>query len=116
MSHAAAGKLLDYAWPGNVRELRNAIEHAVALTRYEKITVEDMPEKIRAYRSSHVFVGGSDPAELIPLEEVERRYILHVVQAVGGNKTLAARVLGLDRKTLHRKLCLYGAAERDEKS
>jgi len=116
MSHAVAEKLLSYTWPGNVRELRNAIEHAVALTRYEEITVEDLPEKIRAYRSSHVFVGGSDPAELIPLEEVERRYILHVVQAVGGNKTLAARVLGLDRKTLHRKLGLYGTAEHDEKS
>ncbi len=116
MSHAVAEKLLSYTWPGNVRELRNAIEHAVALTRYEEITVEDLPEKIRAYRSSHVFVGGSDPAELIPLEEVERRYILHAVQAVGGNKTLAARVLGLDRKTLHRKLRLYGTAEREEKS
>jgi DNA-binding NtrC family response regulator len=110
MSHAVAGKLLDYAWPGNVRELRNAIEHAVALTRYEEIAVEDLPEKIRASRSSHVLIGSNDPAELIPMEEVERRYILHVMQAVGGNKTLAARVLGFDRKTLHRKLSLYGSA------
>lgn len=92
MSHAVADRLLGYTWPGNVRELRNAVEHAVALTRYEEIAVEDLPEKIRAYRSSHVFVGGHDPTELIPLEEVERRYILHVMQAVGGNKTLAARV------------------------
>jgi DNA-binding NtrC family response regulator len=116
MSHAVADKLLGYTWPGNVRELRNAIEHAVALTRYEEIMVEDLPEKIRAYHSSHVFVGGNDPAELVPMEEVERRYVLHVLQTVGGNKTLAARVLGFDRKTLHRKLCLYGAADRDEKS
>jgi DNA-binding NtrC family response regulator len=115
MSHAVADKLLGYTWPGNVRELRNAIEHAVALTSYEEITVEDLPEKIRAYRSSHVFVGGSDPTELIPMEEVERRYILHVVHAVGGNKTLAARVLGFDRKTLYRKLDLYGDADHDPK-
>ena len=116
MSHAVADKLLGYTWPGNVRELRNAIEHAVALTCYEELTVEDLPEKIRAYHSSHVFVGGDDPAELIPMEEMERRYILHVMQTVGGNKTLAARVLGFDRKTLHRKLHLYGAADRDEES
>ena len=116
MSHAVADKLLGYTWPGNVRELRNAMEHAVALTSYEEITVEDLPEKIRAYHSSHVFVGGNDPAELIPMEEVERRYILHVMQTVGGNKTLAARVLGFDRKTLHRKLHLYGAADHDENS
>ena len=116
MSHAVADKLFGYAWPGNVRELRNAIEHAVALTCYEELTVEDLPEKIRAYHSSHVFVGGDDPAELIPMEEMERRYILHVMQTVGGNKTLAARVLGVDRKTLHRKLHLYGAADRDEES
>jgi two-component system response regulator HydG len=115
ISHAVADKLLGYAWPGNVRELRNAIEHAVALTRYEEITVEDLPEKIRAYRGSHVLVGGDDPTELVPMEEVERRYILHVMQAVGGNKTLAARVLGLDRKTLHRKLHLYGAAESNDR-
>ncbi len=95
LSHAVAEKLLGYAWPGNVRELRNAIEHAVALTRYEEITVEDLPEKIRAYHHSHVFVGGNDPAELVLMEEVERRYVLHVLEAVGGNKTLAARSSGI---------------------
>jgi DNA-binding NtrC family response regulator len=114
MSHAVADKLCGYAWPGNVRELRNAIEHAVALTRYEEITVEDLPEKIRAYRHNDVLVGGSNPAELVPMEEVERRYILHALKVVGGNKTLAARALGLDRKTLHRKLRHYGAAGPDE--
>ena len=86
-------------WPGNVRELRNVIERAVALTRFDKLTVEDLPEKIRDYRSSQVVLGGNDPGELLPLEEVERRYILHVLDAVGGNRTLAARTLGLDRKT-----------------
>jgi two-component system response regulator HydG len=114
MSHAVADKMCGYAWPGNVRELRNAIEHAVALTQYEEITVEDLPEKIRAYRHNDLLVGGSNPAELVPMEEVERRYILHAIQVVGGNKTLAARALGFDRKTLHRKLRHYGAAGPEE--
>ena len=101
-----------YAWPGNVRELRNVIERAVALTRFEKLAVDDLPEKIRDYRSSHMVIGGNDPADLMPLEDVERRYILHVLEAVGGNKTNAARVLGLDRKTLYRKLQQYGQADK----
>ena len=87
ISDTAAERLLAYAWPGNVRELRNVIERAVALTHYDKIAVEDLPEKIRDYRSSQVFIGGEDPTELVPLEEVERRYILHVLHAAGGNKT-----------------------------
>lgn len=108
ISENAAEKLLNYSWPGNVRELRNVIERAIALTRYEKLAVEDLPEKIRDYRSSQVFIGGSDPSELISMEEVERRYILHVLKSVGGNKTMAARILGLDRRTLYRKLEQYG--------
>ena len=116
ISDKVAAKLLGYMWPGNVRELRNAIEHAVALTRYERIAVEDLPGKIRAYHSSHVLVGGNNPTELVPMEEVERRYILHILKVVGGNKTLAARVLGFDRKTLYRKLCRYGVVENSEDS
>ena len=116
MSDSVANKLLRYTWPGNVRELRNAIEHAVALTRYEKIAVEDLPEKIRAYHSSHILVGSNNPTELVPMEEVERRYILHVLKVVGGNRTLAARVLGLDRKTLYRKLSRYEAVDNDAAS
>ncbi len=104
LSDAVAEKLLAYAWPGNVRELRNVIERAVALTRFENLAVDDLPEKIRDYRSSHMVIGGNDPTDLTSLEDVERRYIQHVLNAVGGNKTNAARVLGLDRKTLYRKL------------
>ncbi len=104
LSEAVAERLLNYSWPGNVRELRNVIERAVALTRYNKVAVEDLPEKIREYRSSQVFIGGEDPSELVPVEEVERRYIEHVLRTVDGNKTMAARILGLDRKTLYRKL------------
>jgi two-component system response regulator HydG len=108
LAEGAAEKLLDYAWPGNVRELRNAMERAVALTRYERLVVEDLPEKIRAYHTSHLFIGSNNPTELLSMEEVERRYIRHVLDAAGGNKTLAARILGFDRKTLYRKLAQYG--------
>ncbi len=112
VSEKAAEKLLAYSWPGNVRELRNVIERAVALTRYEQLAVEDLPEKVRNYRSDQVVVGGHDPAELLPMEEVERRYIQHVLNTVGGNKTTASRILGLDRKTLYRKLSSDGAADK----
>jgi len=114
LSEGVAEKLLAYNWPGNVRELRNAIERAVALTRLDKLTLEDLPEKVRDYRSSQVVIGGSDPGELVPLEEVEQRYILHVLECVQGNRTLAAKKLGLDRKTLYRKLRQYGVLRDGE--
>jgi two-component system response regulator HydG len=104
LSHGAAEKLLQYGWPGNVRELANCIERAVALTDHEQILVEDLPERIRAEGRGHVLVASDDPSELVPLEIVEQRYIARVMESVGGNKTLAARILGLDRKTLYRKL------------
>ncbi len=104
ISKGAAQRLLVYFWPGNVRELRNAIEHAVALTPYDKITVEDLPERVRDHRPKQVIPAGHDASELPPMEEIERRYILQVLEAVGGNRSLAARVLGMDRKTLYRKL------------
>ncbi len=113
ISDHVAERLLAYSWPGNVRELRNVIERAVALTCHEKLMVEDLPEKVREYRASQVFIGGDNPAELVPLEQVEQRYIQHVLQAVGGNRTSAARILGLDRKTLYRKLKQYDADESD---
>ncbi len=107
ISNSASEKLLNYTWPGNIRELRNIIERAVVLTRYEKISVDDLPEKIRNYKTSQFLIGSDNPSELVPIQEVEHRYILHVLKIVGGNKTLAARVLGLDRKTLYRKLQHY---------
>jgi two-component system response regulator HydG len=111
ISATAAEKLLEYTWPGNVRELRNAIERAVALTGYEKLVVEDLPAKIRTYRSTDFPVAsGSDPDALVALAKIEQRYILHVLEAVGGNRTRAAKILGLDRKTLYRKLQEYTSA------
>lgn len=72
VTDAAADKLLEYTWPGNVRELRNAIEHAVALTRYNTIVPEDLPEKIRVFRNDYILLGAQDPMELISMEEMER--------------------------------------------
>jgi two-component system response regulator HydG len=111
LSPEASERLSAYSWPGNVRELQNCLERAVALTRDEAIGLNDLPEKIKSYRSSHVLVAATDPSELVPLEEVEKRYILRVLESVGGNKTLAAQVLGLDRKTLYRKLDRYGSTD-----
>jgi two-component system response regulator HydG len=114
LSPPAAERLLAYSWPGNVRELHNAIERAVAITRYEELTVDDLPERVRDYHSSQLVVAGDDPELLPTMEEVERRYVLRVLDAVQGNKALAARVLGLDRKTLYRKLERYGVATDDK--
>lgn len=103
----AAQKMMAYEWPGNVRELKNAMERAVALSQHNKISVDDLPEKIRAYSPSSMALQSFDPDELLPLEEIERRYIAHVLSSVGGNKSLAAKILGLDRKTLYRKMERY---------
>jgi two-component system response regulator HydG len=109
LTSAAAEKLLAYAWPGNVRELQNCIERAVALTQYESLTVDDLPEKVRSYESARLVVDLDHPGEFVPMAEIERRYVLRVLAAVSGNKAEAARILGLDRKTLYRKLERYGS-------
>ena len=106
-SPTAVERLLSYAWPGNVRELRNCVERAVALTHSEEVAVEDLPETLRADDRLHLPADTANRSELVSLEEVEHRHILRVVDAVGGNKTLAARVLRLGRKTLYRKLAAY---------
>jgi two-component system response regulator HydG len=108
ISPPAAAKLLAYSWPGNVRELQNCMERAVALTRYEQIVVDDLPERIQSHKSSRLVLDGDDPSALLPMEEVEKRYVLRVLEACAGNKTAAARVLGFERKTLYRKLERYG--------
>ncbi|HWA76063.1 MAG TPA: sigma-54 dependent transcriptional regulator [Polyangiaceae bacterium] len=108
LSESAAERLLAYPWPGNIRELRNAIERAVALTRFDHVRAEDLPERVRQFEPRHVLVAGDDLDELVSLEEVEKRYILKVLQAAGGNKSLAAHTLGVSRRTLYRKLGEYG--------
>lgn len=101
---SVAERLLNYDWPGNVRELRNVIERAVALTEFEKLIVDDLPERIRDYRQSTFRIDTSNPTELQTLEAVEHRYIRQVLESVQGNRTEAARILGVDRKTLYRHL------------
>jgi DNA-binding NtrC family response regulator len=103
-SPAAAERLLSYSWPGNVRELQNAVERAVALTAFDRVAPEDLPERIRTHRRAQLVVADEDPTSMLPMHEVERRYILHVLETAGGNKTVAARILGFDRRTMYRKL------------
>jgi DNA-binding NtrC family response regulator len=108
-SPAAAERLMTYHWPGNVRELQNCIERAVALSRTSVVDVADLPQRIREHQTRHVIVTSDDPTEIVPLDEVEKRYVLRVLDAVAGNKSLAAQKLGLSRKTLYRRLRAYGA-------
>ncbi|MCR9165894.1 MAG: sigma-54-dependent transcriptional regulator [Nannocystaceae bacterium] len=105
---AAAQKLLDYAWPGNVRELQNCIERAVTLCSFSELGVDDLPAKIRDFRPEQLTPGETDPRNFAPMEEIERRYVERVYAATGGNKSLAASILGFNRKTLYRKLRRYG--------
>ncbi len=101
---SVAERFLNYDWPGNVRELRNVLERAVALTEFEKLIVDDLPDRIRDYRQSTFRIDTSNPAKLQTLEAVERQYIQRVLASVQGNRTEAARILGVDRKTLYRRL------------
>ena len=103
---AVADRLLAYPWPGNVRELQNCVERATALAQGDRVALEDLPERIREHRPTRIGVVAldCDPSSLLTMDEVERRYIRQVLEAVGANKTLAAQVLGFDRRTLYRKL------------
>jgi DNA-binding NtrC family response regulator len=105
LSQGALDVLLAYDWPGNVRELENALEHAVLITSGEEIGPETLPERARHPKPAPLV---SERTHANPtLDAVERAYILHVLQAEGGNKTRAAEVLGIDPSTLYRKLSRY---------
>ncbi|WP_306600330.1 sigma-54-dependent Fis family transcriptional regulator [Geothrix sp. 21YS21S-2] len=103
-SPAAADQLLRYAWPGNVRELENAMERAVALAPGTRVEVEDLPEEVRQAPGKPVAI----PGQVQPLEDVERDYILSVLELNKGNQTHAARQLKIGTATLYRKLKSYG--------
>ncbi|MCB9543483.1 MAG: sigma-54-dependent Fis family transcriptional regulator [Myxococcales bacterium] len=103
----AAEKLTTWHWPGNVRELQNCIERAVALARFDHIGVDDLPARMREVRQSTGVFDAESPDDLIPIAELERRYILRALEVIGGNKTATADALGIDRKTLYRKLERY---------
>jgi len=111
LSERAAERLMAYEWPGNVRELENTIEHAVALARFEQVTVEDLPEKLRGYLAGSFVAAANDPTEIVTMEELERRYLLRVFKLVGNNKSRAAEILGIDRRTMYRKLERYAATD-----
>lgn len=105
LAQPAAACLLAYHWPGNVRELHNVIERALALSCHDLLTVEDFPEQVR-HPAGEAPLPASlvDPGSILPLEEMERRYIHQALKQLNGNRTLAAKLLGVDRKTLYRKL------------
>lgn len=104
LADSTVKRLLSYEWPGNVRELRNAMEHGVVMTLFEKIVPEDLPEKIQLHTSRSLFWETDKPAELISLEEMTERYIAYVLKMSKGNQTLASQILNIDRKTLYRRL------------
>jgi DNA-binding NtrC family response regulator len=114
LTQAALTTMLGYPWPGNVRELENVIERAVALVEAGEIDVGDLPPQVRARRSSDLLQAAV--ARGLTLAELEREYIGRVLSAEGGNKTRAASRLGLDRKTLYRKLDEYARPEEPEAS
>ena len=91
--------LNQYAWPGNVRELENVIERALVLGTGSVIGPDDLPDRLRKKWHANT---RSDPGR--PLADVERDHILRTLSGVSGNKAAAARSLGLNRKTLYRKL------------
>ena len=110
ISEEALATLNQYDWPGNVRELENTIAHAALYARGKVITPEDLPAKIRNH------TRGVEPEskpqtmfkDLPSLDELERRYLIHVMQSVNGSRTRAAEVLGIDRRTLYRMAERFG--------
>jgi two-component system, NtrC family, response regulator AtoC len=105
--------LKEYPWPGNVRELENAIEYTLAIGANEELGVEDLPLEISQGGRQmevddlrHVLQAYID--ETVPLAEIEKRYILSVLQQFGGNQVRAAAALGIDRSKLYRRLRQYG--------
>jgi len=97
--------LCQYSWPGNVRELENVIERAVALENGPTILVEDLPDYIR---NLSIETYRKDPSTIPSLEEQEKSYIKWVLGKTKGNKTKAAKIMGIDRVSLWRKLKRYG--------
>jgi DNA-binding NtrC family response regulator len=100
----AARKLISYDWPGNVRELENCIERAVAMCGAGEIESSHLPAKVINYQPVRIELSTLEPTQMITLDEMERRYVRQVLASVSGNKTHAARVLGIDRRSLYRRL------------
>jgi two-component system, NtrC family, response regulator HydG len=109
LTPAAADQLLRYTWPGNVRELENAMERAVALARGNRVDLDDLPEEVRQAFPKPVASQGA----VQPLSEVEKEYILAVLELNNGNQAQTAKQLGIGSATLYRKLKKYGTASRE---
>ncbi len=101
--------LMTHEWPGNVRELENAVEHALTMGRGEILLPEDLPASVTAPERDIVREATLDD---VTLAEVERRYIIRVLEKMGGHQIKTSRVLGIDRRTLYRRLRQYGYAGR----
>jgi DNA-binding NtrC family response regulator len=96
--------MMNYSWPGNVRELRTAIEHAVVLSRSERISLRDLPATVRG--------NGPEDTRLLPgktltVKDAERQLIVRALKETDGNRTHAAEKIGMSRRTFHRKLHEY---------
>jgi transcriptional regulator with PAS, ATPase and Fis domain len=103
ISEDAMRRLIAYDWPGNVRELENAIERAVALGSGPIVAVADLPSNLQYPTTERA----PEKDELLPLEELERRAILRTLRQTSGDKLAAARILGIGKTTLYRKLKQY---------
>ncbi len=104
ISDEAMNRLMAYDWPGNVRELENAIERAVALGSGPVLHTGDLPTNLQHHFSDRLPAASE---ELLPLEELERRAILRALRETAGDKLAAARMLGIGKTTLYRKLKQY---------
>jgi two-component system response regulator HydG len=102
VSEDALKLLVEYPWPGNVRELENVIQRAITLTRHETILPDDLPSSMLHEIREKVLDRGFRAK--YSLDQLEKEYIRKILIEVGGNKSKAAEILGLDRKTLYRKL------------
>jgi len=102
--------LMRHTWPGNVRELQNVVERAVLACDGPKLEAWHLPQTVSA--TPDVKLGETWP--MVTLEELERRHISHVLNSVGGKKERAAKVLGIDRVTLYRKLKKPDDAVKDD--
>ena len=116
LSEETVRTLVAYNWPGNVRELESAIEYAVLHARGRHIVPEDLPAKLQ---SAQVRAAARSPLsalfeDLPALDELERRYLLYVLEVAGGNRTRAAEILGIDRRTLYRMIERYGVDTNGE--
>jgi len=111
LSDDAMKAMLAYDWPGNVRELENCIERACALTTGPMIDVGDLPPAVSNLNAGHTMGDGNGESKIIPMAELEKQTILNAISQLNGDKLMAARLLGIGKTTLYRKLKEYGSQE-----